>query len=962
MSIKDNIIEPLISPSSTDATGVIVEDEGIEVLSEATTLNFTGDGVTASDAGGGVADITITAGGGVDVEDDGSAVATASTLNFTGTGVAATDAGSGVVDVAIDAAPVTAPAAQGVLISAAKNWVHTNLAGFNAFFTVTNTKTGFIAGAGGLSDAYRSTDDGVNWSIAATGLTGTWGGSTYDGNLRTVLVGAADLIVSTDDDGLSWTSRTAPIFTNVVAYTGADFGEERFVAVGVQAATSAAAIIWSADGATWAAATNPVLQSPTDVAFGGGIWVAVGAGVLVSTDGGENWVAGTIASTTLVGVTYGNDQFVAVDDAGQEIFISTDGLSWTAVATLSMSTPQSIRFLLGQYIALGDDSDIESSWDGLVWHSQSVPIGAASLTAAAASRTAIVVVSTTFSADVFRSTIPTTTKRQRLELDGESDFSVVPIDPPAAVEQAAQPLQISAARDWAQIAIAGSTGINTAVYTGASFIVAGDNPSIVYRSTDDGLTFSQIASPAPTEWSGSTHDPFLGRTVLVGFGSPSVMTSDDDGLSWTSRGTAVANPQLYDVFFSSDVIAGNPTYVAVGDFASSDTVILFSSDAVSDWTDATYPVTGVLRSVVHGDGFWVAVGGVSSALILVSPDGRTWTAPTIVGTPAIFAGVTFADGVFSAADDDGDVYQSADGGQNWAIAGNALTSASMIIFAFGQLLVGGASSDLATSWNGTTYSAQSITPNTAVFADGAASATAIVLADGVSNAAVFRSTVPSAAAGQIFESDGESDFSVTPVTIADAAIDIEDDGTPIATATTINFTDDGVTATDAGGGTVDVAIPAPLVITTSAPDQSQLFWDGESIYAYNSTNSQWLSTDEHSFYAGHPASITSGTYLLFGQVNPGLDSAIGLRIARDIVPTRVAWASQSVASLRQFRLMRDGVSQVLVDFDTAASGEMVIDGASIIAGGGTLAILGSGVAVAFIDGIVQFYYRYVWQP
>lgn len=40
-----------------------------------------------------------------------------------------------------------------------------------------------------------------------------------------------------------------------------------------------------------------------------------------------------------------------------------------------------------------------------------------------------------------------------------------------------------------------------------------------------------------------------------------------------------------------------------------------------------------------------------------------------------------------------------------------------------------------------------------------------------------------------------------------SGVDIEDEGTPVATATTLNFTGAGVDATDAGGGTVDVDIP-----------------------------------------------------------------------------------------------------------------------------------------------------------
>ena len=48
----------------SSSSGVDVEDEGTPILTPATTLNFTGSGVVVTDAGGGVADITISSGSG----------------------------------------------------------------------------------------------------------------------------------------------------------------------------------------------------------------------------------------------------------------------------------------------------------------------------------------------------------------------------------------------------------------------------------------------------------------------------------------------------------------------------------------------------------------------------------------------------------------------------------------------------------------------------------------------------------------------------------------------------------------------------------------------------------------------------------------------------------------------------------------------------------------------------------
>lgn len=93
---------PVIDIAAVDLgggmTGLVVEDGG---ASEGTftTIDFTGDGVTATDAGGGK--VTVDIPGGVDVDDEGVAVASAATLDFTGAGVTATDAGGGKVTVDI---------------------------------------------------------------------------------------------------------------------------------------------------------------------------------------------------------------------------------------------------------------------------------------------------------------------------------------------------------------------------------------------------------------------------------------------------------------------------------------------------------------------------------------------------------------------------------------------------------------------------------------------------------------------------------------------------------------------------------------------------------------------------------------------------------------------------------------------------------------------------------------------
>jgi hypothetical protein len=90
----------LLMLGSATGGGVAVEDGGTPVAT-ATTLNFTGAGVVATDNGGGEVEVAIAGGGsGVDVEEGGTPVMTASVINFV-SGATVTDAGGGVAEVAV---------------------------------------------------------------------------------------------------------------------------------------------------------------------------------------------------------------------------------------------------------------------------------------------------------------------------------------------------------------------------------------------------------------------------------------------------------------------------------------------------------------------------------------------------------------------------------------------------------------------------------------------------------------------------------------------------------------------------------------------------------------------------------------------------------------------------------------------------------------------------------------------
>ncbi|WP_287409550.1 hypothetical protein [Oceanithermus sp.] len=173
--------------------------------------------------------------------------------------------------------------------------------------------------------------DGVSWSASSGVINNNLQGVGY-GNGTFVAVGAACEIVTSNDDGATWTTRaSAGAFScpsgglNDVTY-----GNGFFVAVG-----AGGLIVRSTDGGNTWTQVAPFTGDPTNdlasVAYGNGTFVAVGAGgvVLTSSDG-QSWSEETSnTAADLAGVTYGNGTFVAVG-AGGVVLTSSDGSSWSA--------------------------------------------------------------------------------------------------------------------------------------------------------------------------------------------------------------------------------------------------------------------------------------------------------------------------------------------------------------------------------------------------------------------------------------------------------------------------------------------------------------------------------------------------------------------------------------------------------------------------------------------------------
>jgi acetyl esterase/lipase len=147
---------------------------------------------------------------------------------------------------------------------------------------------------------------------------------------------------------------------------GATHGQGLIVAVGQR-------ILVSPDGRKWneASAQSNWLG---DVAYGNGMFVAVGYHRSIHSHNGTEWSA-PVRNNTVSGrrIAFGGGRFVAIGwmtEAGQQVGYSTtttDAQQWFNTKVSDGLIPRSVAFGKGRFILVGSHGLRESSADGVVW-------------------------------------------------------------------------------------------------------------------------------------------------------------------------------------------------------------------------------------------------------------------------------------------------------------------------------------------------------------------------------------------------------------------------------------------------------------------------------------------------------------------------------------------------------------------------------------------------------------------
>ena len=218
----------------------------------------------------------------------------------------------------------------------------------------------------------------TTWTSRHQGQGGALVDVAYDGTGRYVSVGHDGLIrVSTD--GIVWTTQvpggSANNSLNAVVYAAG-----KFVTVG-----SIGRVLTSTDGLTWVAQASGTVNALRGIAYGGGRFIAVGDGgiAITSTDGATWTTLTTGTSLNLLAITYGSNQFVVV---GQDGLIRTtpNGIIFTARTSNTVANLRGFTVGSGgSFVAVGANSAIVTSTNGITWVLRSVAGPAISFTSVA---------------------------------------------------------------------------------------------------------------------------------------------------------------------------------------------------------------------------------------------------------------------------------------------------------------------------------------------------------------------------------------------------------------------------------------------------------------------------------------------------------------------------------------------------------------------------------------------------
>ena len=531
--------------------------------------------------------------------------------------------------------------------------------------------------------------NGSEWTNA-TNIFDTGRGVKWNGKMWVAVGiknGIFNISAAYSYDGICWKSVYQEPFR--VAGYSIDWNGTIWVAGGDS--NTNPSLSYSFDGDTWNPVTTSIQFNCLTVVWNGTIWVAggddstgTGNGTLLYSYNGLDWYSANMITPTIFlktyrGAAWNGSMWLVGGDPSPYIQYSYDGINWDIVNISSSPADQinGITWSGNKWIAVGIGSTfgnipIYYSYNGFDWTTSTIPV------------------IDNFFGVAWNKNLGSTYIQQPVISLGEGNQ-----EPPSGQKTNAIAYSLDGIKYtglgnvqnnlfstgraaawngsmWVAVGDGGTTTIiysydgiewipidnsdiyinqgRAVVWTGINWIVTGVNGSTTYvYYSPDGINWLPSITPTPTgvcyglatdvkTIPGGTQS----TTVAVGdFGNPSIIYSQDDGLSWTQIGFPFPSLNLYCVAWNGT------TWLAGGDQLPNQ--LYWSFDGIN-WNGAIQVTTTNIRSIAWNGIVWVAVGSYDpstlSYQVYYTPvlDGQSgWTQANVIVSqfPPIFPRIDF---------------------------------------------------------------------------------------------------------------------------------------------------------------------------------------------------------------------------------------------------------------------------------------------------------------------------------
>ena len=390
--------------------------------------------------------------------------------------------------------------------------------------------SGWVMSTGQEPPVVYSSSDGITWTGPRTISKDSLITTVYGNGVYIKLPDSSYVsTVNVSSDNITWQQVSLPKpSSNYLDHIEIYFFHGSFFIFG-----SSGYIATSPDGVNWTLVTSRPLQPIRRIAYGNGVWVAIGENIIYTSTDGISWVPQYSTNEDiykLMGIAYGNNTFVAVG-VYNAVFTSPDGKAWTKTTGTGIDD---ITFGNGIFVGVSRNS-LLTSLDGINWKVR-------------ASYPGVDYSGTIFSHIAFGNGI-----FAAIGLDNESvPTSDVVYTSPDGISWMKHILNTSESL----------RGLNDICYGNNIFLIVGRFGYVFISS--DGANWSGRQAGAPTPSGGVSYDDRYGVAygdgLFVSVGRMNLrgdILSSPDGITWTRRKSITSNELNYVAYVNHTFVVSS---------------------------------------------------------------------------------------------------------------------------------------------------------------------------------------------------------------------------------------------------------------------------------------------------------------------------------------------------------------------------------------------------------------------